>query len=350
MFTFDETEIASLILHKVGNKQNGESYYAAQNLIELDDNLHQLLIDYFLGHFKSEDIYHFVHHAGVTMNDVYQYCTSIFQDPTTFQEVSVHLLKHLYEKSDHPKIKAGELYVALLENVVVEDELVQAIGIFKSENRETYLTFPNNGSDTNIQPTEGVPTRKLDKGTVIFNAYAEEGYRVISTDMSGSDAQYWREAFLGIDHVPNNNFHTKTYLNICKDFVKKVYAKEEDKKEQVDFLNKSIEYFEANDTFDFNDFSEKVIEKEEYTEKFNDFKQKYEEKNGIEPQPDFTISKSALDTMRKKFKSLIKLDTKVEIKVNPNPEEPTTHQKNIERGYDQEKGMYYYKIFFNKEL
>ncbi len=241
------------------------------------------------------------------------------------------------------------MYVAFLENVIVEDELVEAIGIFKSENKETYLTFPEDEKKINISSKEGVSTRKLDKGAIIFNAYQEEGYRVISTDMSSSEARFWKEEFLGIDHLPDNTYHTKAYLNICKDFVKKVYSKEEDKKEQVEFLNKSLEFFENNDTFDFEDFSKQVIEKEEYNDKFQDFKQKYEDQKGIETQEDFVISKSALQTMRKKFKSLIKLDTKVEIKVNPNPDEPNASQKYMERGYDEEKGMYYYKIYFNQE-
>ena len=299
-----------MFLHKVGNKQLGEGYQASNSLIDLDDDLHSILLDYFLSSFKSDDIYHFIHHAGVQMNDVFQYCKTIFEDNSTFHQVSVLLLQHLYEKSDHPKIKSGELYIAYLENIVVEDEIVDAIGIFKSENQETYLTFPFENEKLNIAPKHGVPTKKLDKGAVIFNAYEDNGYRVIATDMNGTDARFWKEAFLGIDNVPDNTFHTKNILNICKDFVKKVYAKEEDKKEQVDFLNKSIEYFENNDTFDFNDFSEKVIPKEEYNEQFQTFKEKFEERKGIKTEEDFVISKSALEKMRKKFKNLIKLDTK----------------------------------------
>lgn len=347
MFSFLEAELESLILHKVGNKQQEEGYTTSKEVLSLDEELHGLLIDYFLGHFKSEDIYHFYHHAGVAMNDVFQYCKSIFEDKVNFYDVSVLLLKHLYEKSDHPKIKGGELYIAYIENCLVEDELVDAIGIFKSENKETYLTFPQDEKKVNIATQEGVSTRKLDKGAIIFNSYAEDGYRVMTTDMNSSDARYWKDSFLGIDHVPDNTFHTKTYLTLCKDFVKKVYAKEEDKQEQVNFLNKSIEYFENNDEFGLDDFAEKVIEKPEYEEKFKTFKEKYEEQKGIVTQEDFFISKSALQTMRKKFKSLIKLDTKVEIKVNPNPEEP--NEQYMEKGYDDAKGMYFYKIYFNTE-
>ena len=117
MFTFEEVSMSSLILHKVGNKQLGDGYQASKDLIELDDELHSLLCDYFLNHFKSEDIYHFIHHAGIAMNDVYQYCKSIFDNPDTFKEVSVHLLQHLYEKSDHPKIKSGELNTGWHTNI-----------------------------------------------------------------------------------------------------------------------------------------------------------------------------------------------------------------------------------------
>ncbi len=349
MFSFIEAAIDELVLHKVGNKHLGEGITTSRELLSIDEELHVLLLDYFLGHFKSEDIYRFQHHAGVAMNDVFQYCKKIFEDGATFYEVSVLLLKHLYEKSDHPKIKSGELYIAYIENCLVEDELVDAIGIFKSENKEVYLTFPEDPQKVNIATSEGVSTRKLDKGAVIFNAYQEDGYRIITTDMNTSEAKYWKESFLGIDHVPDNTFHTKTYLTLCKDFVKKIYAKEEDKQEQVNFLNKSIEYFENNDEFGLDDFAEKVIEKPEYEEKFKTFKEKYEERKGVETQPDFVISKSALDTMKKKFKSIIKLDTKMEIKVNPNPEEPNSSERYMEKGYDKEKGMYFYKIYFNRE-
>lgn len=349
MFSFDEVQIDRLVLHKVGNKHEGTGVTASKAYTPLDEALEDLLHGYFLQHFKSDEVFHFVHHAGVAMHELYQYCKAAFEDREALLEVSEHMLHYLYEASDHPKIKSGELYVAYFEQVLVEDEIVDAIGIFKSENRETFMNFSLEDDRYRIATREGVPTRKLDKGAIIFGAYEEDGYRVITTDMSGSDARYWKEAFLGIDNVPDNSYHTKTYLNLCKDFVKKVVAKEEDQKEQAKIINKSIEYFETHDTFDYQDFQEQVIERPEYVEQFDAFKADYAEKKGIAAEDDFVIARSTVDKMKKKFKHLIKLDTKVEIKVNPNPEMPNAAEEYIEKGFDESKGMYFYKIYYNAE-
>ncbi|WP_317169152.1 hypothetical protein [Mucilaginibacter humi] len=41
--------------------------------------------------------------------------------------------------ANHPNIKSGELYVAYFKDVQIEGNLLEAVGIFKSENKETYL-------------------------------------------------------------------------------------------------------------------------------------------------------------------------------------------------------------------
>ena len=50
---------------------------------------------------------------------------------------------------------------------------------------------------------------------------------------------------------------------------------------------------------------------------------------------------------KKRIKNVIKLDTKLELKILLDKENVT---KNIEKGFDAEKGMSYYKIYFNEEL
>ncbi|HYD90306.1 MAG TPA: nucleoid-associated protein, partial [Flavobacterium sp.] len=62
----------------------------------------------------------------------------------------------------------------------------------------------------------------------------------------------------------------------------------------------------------------------------------------------FSISNTAVSDMRKKIKSLIRLDTGVEIKVNiTNPE---TFNQVVEKGWDEEKQQYYYLVYFNQEI
>jgi len=50
--------------------------------------------------------------------------------------------------------------------------------------------------------------------------------------------------------------------------------------------------------------------------------------------------------MRKKFKNVINLDTNFEIKLNFTDDNSNNF---IEKGYDEDKGMYYYLVYFNEE-
>lgn len=39
----------------------------------------------------------------------------------------------------HPKINGGELYIAYFKDCVIDGQLTDGVGIFKSETKETYL-------------------------------------------------------------------------------------------------------------------------------------------------------------------------------------------------------------------
>ena len=45
------------------------------------------------------------------MNEIFVWVREIFEGKERLYEQSINLAKHLYEKSTHPKIKGGELYV-----------------------------------------------------------------------------------------------------------------------------------------------------------------------------------------------------------------------------------------------
>ena len=61
----------------------------------------------------------------------------------------------------------------------------------------------------------------------------------------------------------------------------------------------------------------------------------------------FDISNKAVSDTRKKIKNVINLDTNIQIKMDfINPE---SAQKFVEKGWDEERQMYYYLVYFNKE-
>ena len=97
---------------------------------------------------------------------------------------------------------------------------------------------------------EGVNIHRLDKGCIIFNVNKEDGYKILSIDSNRYDTKYWLENFLNVDALIDDNFYTKKYLKFSQDFAKDVILPAEDKKEEVFFINRAINYFAKNDDFE----------------------------------------------------------------------------------------------------
>jgi hypothetical protein len=350
---FSDAKLSSLALHRVGNKSRQEGIYPSKKLLKLnDEDFVQKLKHFFLKHFKNETFYQFGHNTDLNMNEVYNYCSGVFEskgEQNIFYEQSINLLKYLYECSDHNKISDGELYIAYFEDFVLDDELVDAIGIFKVETKNQFIKLRlDEEEDWTLYFDEGTGFDNLDKGCLIFNTQAEDGYRLSSIDMKGSDARYWRDEFLQMIQIHDDNFYTKTYLNLCKEYGKTQFEKEE-KQEQISFLNKSLDYFNANDAFNFDDLVTELFEEDEdKKEHFKSYKNNFQEKEGLLPEEEtFFIAAPVVKKAERSFRKIIQLDTEVEIKIQSSKAQ---EEGLLERGFDKEKGMYYYKIFFHDEF
>ncbi|WP_187261517.1 nucleoid-associated protein [Pontibacter beigongshangensis] len=342
-------QLKKLAVHRVGNKAKEEGVIVSKDLVDLrDEELNRLLLGYFLSPFKQEEFFRFTHTSDLTLNELFAYATLIFGKPESFHEYSIHILNHLYEQSDHPKVKSGELYIAYFSGCGLEEgTTVDAIGIFKSENKDTFLTFQDEEEDLALQYHAGVNIKSVDKGCMIFNSEAEDGYRVKLVDANSTDAVFWKEDFLHVTELKDTNFTTKTYLNLCKDFSEEVFAQKDSKKDQIDFINRSVDYFSKNETFDLEEFTSSVIDEPESAERFKSYSQSFAEERGLEQFDDFTINKATVRNMKRKFRNFIKLDTQIEIKLSGyNPEQSEQY---MERGFDDDRGMHFYKVYFHSE-
>ena len=83
-----------------------------------------MLKEFFLKPFreKEENYYQFVHEADLEFHSLSNLVASVFNDPRQSHEISVEIAKLLYEQSSHPHIKPGEVYVAHIENVMMDNE------------------------------------------------------------------------------------------------------------------------------------------------------------------------------------------------------------------------------------
>lgn len=350
MINLYNAQIESLSIHRVGNKSRNENIFLSEEPFQLNDEITPLIKEYFLKPFreKEENYYQFFNETDLEFNELYNLSTQIFDNPREIHEVSKKINTLLFEQSTHPHIKSGEVYVVYFENMLLDNEKVSAIGIFKSELKHDFLQFQEKGTTLEMIIQQGINIQKLDKGAIIFNKNREEGYKILSVDSNKYDTKYWIENFLGVDVLADNNFYTKKYLKFCQNFAKDVVLPAEDKKQEVMFMNRSVDYFAKNDEFEETAFMNSVIDNPDLMPEFRNYKTEKAPKYKIEDLTTFPIANTAVTAARRSIKNVINLDTNIQIKLDfINPE---SAEKFVEKGWDEEKQMYYYLVYFNKEV
>lgn len=329
----------------MGNKNNDEGVILSDITTNLTPELRIALIKYFLQSFDGkEEAWNFTHEDDVRFNEISSYATEMFEG-ADFVDVSKKVARHLYESSVHPNIKGGELFVVNLSNVVYEGKSVAALGLFKSETKDTFLRFVSKNNNLEVENEIGANVNRLDKGCIILNHTDEKGYYVFTLDSSNrTDAKYWTGDFLGITPRQNEFTYTKDVLSMTKDFVAKVLPSEYpvSKAEQVELLNKSVNYFKGNESFSMQSYEEQVLGDEKLIDSFHRHKEAYEQEREVELKDDFAISDNAVKKQERRMKSVIKLDKNFHIYVHGG-------EQLIEQSYDEERGMKCYKLYFREE-
>lgn len=349
MISFLEASLSQLSIHKLGNKLLNENLNLSEHPITIDDEiLNGLLMNYFLKPFeKTNETYRLSHPSDdLNLNEVFHFAESIFEDKNEFHKNTQQIAKHLYDISNHSKIKSGELYICHFADLQIEGELLEAIGIFKSELKEPYLRIIQKEKEFEIgYEQDAINIKKLDKGCLIFNTEKEEGYKVAVVDQTNNmEAAYWIDDFLKLKIRNDNYTKTNAVLKVYKDFVKNKIDKEFEisKTDKIDLLNRSIKYFKEKEHFDFDEFSNQVLANEQGIQSFKNFKKNYEDEFDTEIGDSFLISDSAVKKQARAFKSVLKLDKNFHIYIHGNKEL-------IEKGYDENMRMSFYKVYFRQE-
>ena len=340
---FTAASLDRLTVHYTGNKQNGGALLLSKQEQTLDRDLRVRLAEALTGRFgQCHERYTFHHSSSLEYNEVYNFSRALFNDSTTFYDQSVRIAKHLFEVSLHPKIKPGELYTAFFTGIEDGEQPLNAIGLFKAENRSLFADLQPKDEDLSLELREGVELAKIDKGCLILNRAAEKGFELLIFDSNGKgeEAQFWKDKFLGVLLVQNEYVQTQEFLTITKNFVTRQMPGEFEvsKTEQIDILNRSMDYFKTHGSFDRSEFETEVLHHENLIHSFR----KFDQENRMEPLEEFDISREAVKRQSRVFKSVIKLDRNFHIYVHGDREL-------IEKGFDEALQKHYYKIYFDHE-
>ena len=195
-----------------------------------------------------------------------------------------------------------------------------------------------------MQPHEGISIHNIHKGALIYCTNEPSSYQVTVFDKNSTQqpARFWVSDFLNLKPYEDHFFHTEHVLKLAKDFAKKGKS-EMNGADRADLLNRTMDYFQTNDSFSLEAFEAEVLQEETVMNDFYQHREKYVADMGMEDMKEsFEISLPAIQKAKKYVRSIIKLDKNFHVYVHG-------RRDLIERGYDEERGMNYYTIFFQEE-
>lgn len=334
--------IKAATIQIIGNKTREEGVSFATQLTDLNSS-EGFIRQFVENSFKTVDKKHFTYIDNLELNPVYNFVSKIFSNNELFIKQSVNLATYLYEQSLHPHIKSGEFYTILID-CIIDNEMIEALLLLKSEHKDAFLMTDNDGKVISVKTVYGASIRNMDKGCLILNQNPEDGYIVFIVDNTnnGNDARYWTESFLHVADCCDDYHTTLSIANLCSSFISKMQ-----KSEKVDCLelalaaSKNSELMNQDSAIDVERLPDLLFTSGKYKQIFNDFLQNYEGINNaisktFVPKPE-VIKRKSISRM-----NTIRLDNNFEVKI-------LNSQAELIRGYDEEKEMGFYKLWFDKE-
>jgi hypothetical protein len=237
----------------------------------------------------------------------------------------------------------------MLMEVHIEGELVNGLCILKSDSVVPFLTITPRNGDLQLSTEHGINPDKIDKGCLILDHWAEKGYYVLTFDRSGSDSRFWVREFLGVEAVPDAAFLTNAYAKMAVSFLEEQKATDDDTPpwETANAAKDALDYFEDREKFELQEFERDVLKDPDTIAQFGEHRARIEEEQGQPLETSFDISKKDLTKAKKRIAAVLRLDTGVEIHIKPGSSESDPQ---IERGYDDKKGMKFVKVYYNKDV
>lgn len=342
MINYSQTRIDGLSVHGVGNRLNDGELKLSAHPLELGGELLQsLLCRWFFSPFRDPSRYTFGEdEQGQSLLAMANY---VFANKASLHENSALLAERLFNITEHPNIKPGELYMGCFSDVGYNDQLCDVIGLFKSETKDNFIKVESGRNDYKVSAHEGINISKLDKGCLILRVEGESSPVVLLVDTANrSDARFWKEDFLRLVPMQDAFNQTKSFMNMTKQFVDEEMPQNfsTSKAEKADMLNRSMDFFKSRETFNQEEFETTVLGDEAVIESFRKYGKDFMDEQAV--VDNFEISAQAVKRQARVFKSVIKLDKNFHIYIHGN-------RDLIEKGFDEVLGKNYYKIYFDSE-
>ena len=145
----------------------------------------------------------------------------------------------------------------------------------------------------------------------------------------------------------NDSYQTKHHLSMLSTF-SNTMKDEKNTYRQKEFISQGIKLFNENEVITKNLIEQELLSPFDVVDSYSKFKSQHNKENNLDLEENFNVSPSTLKKEKNKIKSQIKLDTNIQIKLDIS--DGDSLKENIEKGFDEERKMHFYKVFFNEEM
>lgn len=281
----------------------------------------------------------FTHAVALEYNVLHGLCAGI-REGKDLLPCSEAIAKHLIDVSRHHKIKGGDLFVARFSNVQVGSAVHDAVGIYKFDEKEVFIESRTAAGGMELSLKRGLGSVRPNKACLVL--FTEEAPTLFIID-DGTSTEYWQKDFIGQRPKQDHVNSTSNVLDLTRSFITQQLPQDFEvaKADQIDLLNRSVQYFKKHTAFDKDEFAEEVFQQEGVIRSFQQFGDRFQREHDVELQDGFEISAHAVKRQARVFKSVLKLDKNFHIYIHGD-------RNKIEHGVDTD-GRKFYKIYYEQE-
>mgnify|MGYP003835755245 CR=1 FL=1 len=355
--SFENARIAGLVLAKVGNPTRDEPLQTSKQVFEVEEDDQALLASIFTRPFRNLIGQRFHHHSSLEKHEMNSCAGAIFASADGLLSSGCEIAQRLYSKSSHPNIKSGDLCISLIEGIELEGEeetvSKRAICILKSESVTPFLSIATRDGDLELHTEQGIHPEKIDKGCLILEHYEAKGYYVLTFDRAGSESRFWVRDFLGVVPISDPALLSKKVAELAVTAATAAMPERADDDDSPPWetnnaAQEALSYFNGKKHFSLAEFEEQALRTPEAKARFAEERRRLEEDEGVKIEENFDLSKRDVSKAKKLMRSVMKLDTGVEIRLRPKVVDKPDSV--LETGFDEAKGMRFIKVWFNRDL
>lgn len=263
------------------------------------------------------------------------------EDGKALVGLSRAIAKLLIDVANEHEARTGDLFVARFAGVELGSAVHDALGILKFDDKEVFIESRVEDDMLAMQLRRGLGGRKPDQALLVVFTPGEPTLLVIDDKPQNP---FWQQAFIGLRAKRDTVNSTRNMLDMTRSFITQQLPHDYEipKADQIDLLNRSVQYFKENTEYDRGSFAREVFQNEEVAGSFQRFGDRYQEERAVDLDERFAISADAVKRQARVFKSVLKLDKDFHIYIHGD-------RNKIERGVD-ESGRKFYKIYYEQEL